>query len=461
MNNAIKHINVKDVIQVDNELLENISLLIDGQANSSIKTIFADLHSADIAEIINHLKFDDAVYTFRLLDNETAGEVVPELDENLREKIFLEFEPKKIAAIVDELEMDDATDVVSDLPDEVAEKVLEKIDTEDSEDVKELLQYDEETAGGLMNSDFIFVNENATVADAIEQIRENADEFEHIYFIYVLSEDESLIGQVLLKSLLTNSYSANIKSAVEEDLIYVTPEIDQEKVADIMDKYDLVAIPVVDENKHMLGRITIDDIVDVIHDEASEDLQKFAGLSDDEEFSYSTVRISRNRMPWLFVSLFGEMISALVLSSFQASIENLIVSSFFIPIVMAMGGSAGSQAAIVMVQGMGTGTVRIRESFRKLLKEFRVALLNGLISAVVLFALSHFIFNTEIQFSLILCISLFVIMINATMLGASVPIILKKFGADPAIATGPFVQTSNDIFGLIIYLSLLSIFFTH
>jgi len=461
MNNKNEHINVKDVIQVDRELLDNISLLIDQQANASIKTIFADLHSADIAEIINHLKFDDAVYTFKLLDNETAGEVVPELNENLREKIFLELEPKNIAAIVDELETDDAADVVSDLPDEVAEKVLDKINPEDSEDVKELLQYDEETAGGLMNSDFVFVNENAKVSDAIEEVRKNSDEFEHIYFIYVLAEDEKLIGQVLLKSLLTNPPSANIKTAVEEDLIFVTPEIDQEEVADVMDKYDLVAIPVVDENKRMLGRITIDDVVDVIQEEASEDLQKFAGLSDDEEFSYSTVQISRNRMPWLFVSLFGEMISAFVLSSFQASLEKLIVSSFFIPIVMAMGGSAGSQAAIVMVQGMGTGTIRIRESFRKLFKEFRVAMLNGIISAVVLFALSHFIFHTEIQFSLILCVSLFLIMINATMVGASVPIILKRFGADPAIATGPFVQTSNDIFGLIIYLSLLAIFFTY
>ncbi len=459
MTNEIKNINVKDVIQVDSELLDNISQLIDEQADSSIKAIFANLHSADIAEIINHLKFDDAVYTFELLDNETAGEVVPELDENLREKIFLEFEPKKIADIVDELETDDATDVVSDLPDEIAKAVLGKIDPDDSEDVKELLQYDEETAGGLMNSDFVFVNENATVADAIEEVRKNADEFEHIYFIYVLTDDEKLVGQVLLKSLLTNTATTKIRSIVEEDLIYVTPEVDQEEVAEIMDKYDLVAIPVVDKNKRMLGRITIDDIVDVIQDEASEDLQKFAGLSDDEEYSYSTVQVSRNRMPWLFVSLFGEMISAVVLSSFQASIEKLIISSFFIPIVMAMGGSAGSQAAIVMVQGMGTGKIRLRDSVGKLLKEFRVAMLNGVISAAVLFALSYFLFHTGAEFSLILCVSLFIIMINATMVGATVPIILKKLGADPAIATGPFVQTSNDIFGLLIYLSLVTLFF--
>jgi len=458
MNNKNKHINVKDVIQVDNELLDNISQLVDQQANASIKTIFANLHSADIAEIINHLKFNDAVYTFKLLDNETAGEVVPELDENLREKIFLELEPKKIAAIVDELETDDATDVVSDLPDEIAEKVLEKIDPEDSEDVKELLQYDEETAGGLMNSDFVFVNENATIADAIEEVRKNADEFEHIYFIYVLTNNEKLIGQVLLKSLLTNPPSANIKTAVEEDLIYITPEIDQEKVADIMDKYDLVAIPVVDKNKRMLGRITIDDIVDVIQDEASEDLQKFAGLSDDEEFTDSTFKVSGNRLPWLAVSLFGEMISAVVLSSYQASIEKIIVTSFFIPIVMALGGSSGNQAAIVTIQAMGSDTVRLKDGLRRLFKELRVAFLNGIVASFVLFTLVYFLFNIEVKFALILCLSLFIIMITASIIGTTVPILLKKFGADPAIATGPISQTSNDILGLLIYFSIVTLF---
>ena len=458
MNNKNKHINVKDVIQVDNELLDNISQLVDQQANASIKTISANLHSADIAEIINHLKFNDAVYTFKLLDNETAGEVVPELDENLREKIFLELEPKKIAAIVDELETDDATDVVSDLPDEIAEKVLEKIDPEDSEDVKELLQYDEETAGGLMNSDFVFVNENATIADAIEEVRKNADEFEHIYFIYVLTNNEKLIGQVLLKSLLTNPPSANIKTAVEEDLIYVTPEIDQEKVADIMDKYDLVAIPVVDKNKRMLGRITIDDIVDVIQDEASEDLQKFAGLSDDEEFTDSTFKVSGNRLPWLAVSLFGEMISAVVLSSYQASIEKIIVTSFFIPIVMALGGSSGNQAAIVTIQAMGSDTVRLKDGLRRLFKELRVAFLNGIVASFVLFTLVYFLFNIEVKFALILCLSLFIIMITASIIGTTVPILLKKFGADPAIATGPISQTSNDILGLLIYFSIVTLF---
>jgi magnesium transporter len=246
---------------------------------------------------------------------------------------------------------------------------------------------------------------------------------------------------------------------MDEDLIYVTPEIDQEEVAKVMEKYDLVAIPVVDESKVMLGRITIDDVVEVIQEEAEEDLQKMAGLTDDEEFSHSTFRVSRIRLPWLLISLVGELLSAIVLSSYQASIEKVIVASFFIPIVMAMGGSSGQQAAIVMVRSLATKEYWFSEVIKKLFKEFRVALLNGIISAVILLALTSVFFHTELQFSILLSLTLLIIMTNATMVGAMVPLLLKKMGADPVVATGPFVSTSNDIIGLLIYFILLSNFY--
>ncbi len=456
-----ENIGIKSVIQVDKELLENISYLLEVKADKSLLNIFADLHPADIAEILNHLKPEDAEAAFSILDTETASEVLTELDENLRERILKNIDKEKITDIVDELETDDATDIVSELPEQVAEHVLENIDKEDSEDVKELLKYPEDSAGGIMTSDFVFVHESATIKDAIKEVRKHADEFDQIYHIYVLNEEGQLVGLVQLKSLLIYPLHKRIKSIMEKDLIYVTPEVDQEEVASIMEKYDLVAIPVVDENRKMLGRITFDDIVDVIQEEASEDIQKMAGLTEEEELSYTTFRISRNRLPWLFVSLFGEMISAMVLSSFQASIEEIIVASFFIPIVMAMGGSAGNQAAIVMVQAMSSGgSLWVKESLTRLWKEFRVAMLNGIISAIVLLLLTHFIFNVDVDFGLILSLSLFVIMVNATMIGAIIPIVLKKLGADPVIATGPFVATSNDIIGLLIYLTLVTIFYS-
>jgi magnesium transporter len=234
--------------------------------------------------------------------------------------------------------------------------------------------------------------------------------------------------------------------------------MDQEEVARVIEKYDLVSIPVVDENMVMLGRITIDDVVDVINEEASEDLQRVAGLSEDEEFSDSSFRISRIRLPWLLIGLAGEMVSAVVLSSFQVSIEKIIIASFFIPIVMAMGGSSGTQAAIVMVRSITESEYWISDSLKRIFKEFRVALLNASACGVILLLVSHYLFHTEIMFSVVLTSALFIIMVNATMIGALVPIIMKRLGADPAIATGPFVTTTNDILGLLIYLSLVSIF---
>ncbi len=449
----------KTILQVDNELINNITNLIEGNADKSLLNIFADLHPADIAEIINHLNVENAKYAFSILDAETASEVVTELDEHLREEILKDIDAETITDIVEELHSDDATDIVSDLPEEVAEHVLENIDEEDAEEVKELLKYDEDTAGGIMTSNFVFVRENDTVNDAIAEVRKNSDEFDHIYHVYVLTDDDVLLGIIPLKALLTNPLNTPVKEIIDDDLIYVTPDVDQEEVANIIQKYDLVAIPVVDENRRMLGRITFDDIVDVIQEEASEDIQKIAGLTEEEEFSYSTFRISRNRLPWLFVSLAGELISAVVLKSFQASIEQIIVASFFIPIVMAMGGSSGSQSAIVTVQSISTGDIWLNDTLKKLFKELRVALLNSIVCTIVLLIVTQLFFQTGYRFSILLSLTLFIIMVNATMIGAIVPVILKKINIDPAIATGPFVATTNDIIGLLIYFTLLTTFY--
>lgn len=458
MSEEIENKDVRDLSKFDSEIYENISTLIENEANQNLITLLADLHPADLGEIINHLDFDDAVYLFKLLDHEVAGEVITELDENLRERLLAEIEPEHIVNIVDQLDSDDATDIVGDLPEAIQEHVLEKIDKEYSQDVKELLKYPEDTAGGLMSSDFVFVYETQVVKDAIEEVRKNAEEIDNIYYIYVLSVQNKLVGTVSLKSLLTNTLDTSLSKIMEEDLVYVTPEIDQEEVARVIEKYDLVAVPVVDENMLMLGRITIDDVVDVINEEATEDLQRIAGLSEDEEFSDSSFRISRIRLPWLLVGLAGELVSALVLSSFQASIEKIIIASFFIPIVMAMGGSSGTQAAIVMVRSITESEFWISDSLKRIFKEFRVALLNATACGAILLVVSHYLFHTEVVFSLILTASLFIIMTNATMIGALVPLIMKRLGADPAIATGPFVTTTNDILGLLIYLSLVSLF---
>ena len=353
--NEIK--NIRTILQIDNELLENITALIKNGAEKSLLNIFADLHPADIAEIINHIDLESAQYAFSILDTETAGEVITEIDENLREKILKEIDVKTITDIVDELYTDDATDIVSDLPEPVARQVLKNIDKEDSEVVKELLKYPEDSAGGIMTSNYVYVHSNATIKDAIAEVRKNAEEFDHIYHIYVLKDNDELLGIVTLKSLLINPLQKKVKSVIQEDLMFVTPEMDQEEVANIMNRYDLVAIAVVDEHRRMLGRITFDDIQDVIQEEASEDMQKIAGLTEEEETSDSIFKVSRIRLPWLMVALVMEILAALVLRGYEAYIQEIFVATFFIPVVMAMGGSTGTQAAIVMVRGISAGDI--------------------------------------------------------------------------------------------------------
>jgi len=452
-----EEIEVRNVIQVDSELLDDVADLIKEKASDSLLNLFADLHPADIAEIVNHLNFENAEYAFSILDNETASEVITELDENLRERILQHIDTVKISTIVDELETDDATDIISDLPAEVANEVLNSIDIEDSEDVKELLKYDEESAGGIMSSDFVSVKDNDTLRAAIREVRNNAENFDNIYHIYVVNDSDELVGIVSLKSLLIHPLRTSITSVMEEDLIYVTPEIDQEEVANIMQKYDLVAIPVVNENKMMLGRITFDDIVDVIQEEADEDIQKLVGLSEEQESSDSVFRISRIRLPWLIIALAVELIGVMLLSKYQFVLEQITIAAFFFPVVMAMGGSSGNQAAIVMIKGLGTGDIWLKESLKKLSKELGVALLNGIVISSILFLATVFFFS-DIYFLMVLSISLIFIIVFATMLGAAIPLILKKFKADPAVATGPFVSTMNDILGLLIYMTFITVF---
>ncbi len=452
-------ITVRDVIKIDEELLDNIGILINEQDAESLNKMVIDIHPADIAEIINHLKREDAEYLFNLLDTEIASEVVVEIDENLREKILKKIDTEKITDIVDELETDDATDILSELPEQVAEQVLENINIEDSADVKELLKYPEDTAGGIMSSDYVYVIETAFVKDAIAEVRKNAEELEHIYYIYVLSKRGTLRGVVELKSLLVHPFDKKISSVMAEDLIYVTPDIDQEEVANLIKKYDLVSIPVVDEDKKLLGRITIDDIVDVIMEEADEDLQKVAGLSEEQETSDSVFRISRIRLPWLIIALFVEMIGVFVLSKYaDVLFQKLIVAAFFIPVVMAMGGSTGTQASIVMVKGLGEDEVWFKSSIKKLMKEFFVAILNGLVLGSLLLLISLIFFRENMNEVIVVTISLLIIIIFATMIGALIPILLKKMKIDPAVATGPFVTTMNDVLGLCIYILIITIY---
>lgn len=442
----------------DPELLEDIEELVRAEARPALLNILLDLHSADIASIINELPRDEGRYLFELLPPEEASEVLLDLHENVREDFFEELSAKRLTEIVEELDSDDAVDIVAEMDEEVAEQVLEKLEPEDSAELRELLSYDEETAGGLMATEFPVVQLAGTVEDAIAAVRETAEETPDIYEVYVVDEDGVMRGVVDLKNLLLVKPHTLISDIYDPEVISVRTDVDQEDVANVMRKYDLLTLPVVDGDNHPVGIITFDDIADVIHEEAQEDIQRMSGIMEDTDTSSSIFDIFRGRLPWLMVGFAGEMLAALVLSSFEAQINMIIASAFFIPVIMAMGGNAGIQASSIVVRGLATGELALSRTFRRLGRELGAALLNGIILSSLLFGVVYFWIG-DANFGLTVALSLLVVIINATLVGATVPLILDRMDIDPALATGPFITTSNDALGLFIYLGFLTIIY--
>lgn len=440
------------------EIVENIGYLADAKDQAMIRNMIVGLHPADLAEILYHLDDDHRNYIFALLDAETASEVISEMDDVSRENILEELHEDRITEIVDEMDSDDAADLVSELPDDVAQKVLDSIDKEVSDEVKELLSHEEDTAGGIMAKELVAVHLYSTVDQAIQQIRAKADEVEDIYYLYVVDQLDKLVGIARLKDLILAQGDTKISEIMDEDVVSVTTDIDQEEVANIARRYDLVSIPVVDKIGRLIGRITFDDVADVMEEEASEDIHRMAGISDEEEFRETSIlRISRVRLPWLLVGFVGQLGCAYILHRFEASISEIIATAFFIPIIMAMGGNAGIQSSTIMVRGMATGEIGLYDIQKRLFREIGVSILNGVICGLLLFAVVS-IWLRQPRFGLLLSSVLVVVILNASFIGAFIPVVLKRLKVDPAIATGPFITTSNDVVGLIIYLGLITIF---
>ncbi len=442
----------------DAELLDDIEELVRTDARAALLNIILDLHSADIASIINELPREEGRFLFEMLPPEEASEVLLDLHENVREDFFEELTAKRLSEIVEELDSDDAVDIVAEMDEEVAEQVLEKLEPEDSAELRELLSYEEDTAGGLMATEFPVVNLSGTVEDAIDAVRHTAEDTPDIYEVYVVDEDGVMRGIVDLKNLLLVKPRTPIADIYDAEVISVRTDVDQEDVANVMRKYDLITLPVVDGENHPVGIITFDDIADVIHEEAQEDIQRMSGIMEDSDTSSSVLDIFRGRLPWLLVGFAGELLAALVLSSFEAQISLVIASAFFIPIIMAMGGNSGIQASSIVVRGLATGELALSRTFRRLSREFFAALLNGGILSILLFSVVYFWIG-DARFGLTVCLSLLVVITNATLVGATVPVLLDRMNIDPALATGPFITTTNDALGLFIYLGFLTIIY--
>lgn len=445
--------NTYEQFELTRDFIEELRQNIEFEQKDHIFEMLNDLHPADIAEIYGELNLEEAKFTFLLLEKEVAADILAELEEDDRRN-FLKSIPSNILAerFIEYMNSDDAADVIQELSVEKQERVLSHIkDEEHVEDIKELLNYSGDTAGGLMAKELFWVYGELTVRQCLVELRKQAEDVEDVYYIYVVDEEDRLIGTLSLKALLIASAHTKAKDICNTDVISVQANEKSEDVAHLMHKYDLVALPVINEKGELMGRITIDDVVDVIKDEAEKDYQMISGLTDDVESSDSVYRLTRARFPWLLIGLFGGIVGAAVIGYFEGDIAKYAGLALFLPLIAAMGGNAGVQSSSIVVQGIASGDLGIDGISKKLMKELAVAFLNGTILSILIFSYSFF-FQDSFPLTLSVSIALFVVIIFASLFGTLVPLLLNKFEIDPALATGPFITTVNDIMGLMIYL---------
>lgn len=412
------------------------------------------LHHADIAAILEELEFDDSVYIYNLLNEELQGDVIVDLDEELRDNIIRTFSAKEIAEQLEHIDSDDAADLVSELPQDKVEEIIGHIaDNETAEDIVDLLNYEPDTAGGMMQKEFIQASADWPVNRCVVELRRQAEEVEKIFTIYVVDNHNKLVGFLSLKRLLFASPTTKISDLYQsKNVISVKTSDDNEEVARIMEKYDLVSVPVVDIQNKLVGRITIDDVVDVIMDEADKDFQLASGISENIESSDSVWKISRARIPWLLIGLLGGVFGAQVISMFEGGISEVPQLAFFIPLITAMGGNVGVQSSAIVVQSLARGTDQFGSIIKKILKESLVGVVNGLLLSIIIYGIA-FVFDSA-TLGLVVSTSLFTVVIFAAIFGTLIPLLLDKYKIDPALATGPFITTLNDVLGLFIYLMI-------
>lgn len=448
---------------INKDFINHIRSLIDTGQDGEMQLLLDKLHPADIAEIFEELNLANASFVYRLLDNEVSADVLVELDEDDREKLLSSLTSKEIAEeIIENIDSDDAADMIAELPDEKQKEVISLIeDKEQAEDIKDLMTYEEGSAGSIMAKELIQVSLHWTIAKAIREMRIQAEEVENIYTIYVVDNENLLKGRLSLKKLLfsSNSTRSIIKDIYEEDELQTalvsTPA---EEIAGMMEKYDLIVLPIVDEKNELLGRITIDDAVDVIRDEAEKDYQMASGISEDVEHDDNIWELTRARIPWLLIGMAGGLAAAQIIGIFDIS-ENVELA-LFVPLIIAMGGNVGVQSAAIVVQGIANNSLKQGNTIKLLLKEFGVGLFNGIILSIILFAISQ-ILGYDYRLSLAVSVSLVIVITFAALFGTFVPITLNKYKIDPAVATGPFITTANDVFGLIIYFWIAKVVFSY
>ena len=447
--------------ELTREYIDDLKNLIDQEIATEAKAKIEGLHAADIADILDELNTEEAIYIFLLLDDDTGADVLAEIEEDDRKR-FIKVLPVEVIAkkFIDHMDSDDAADLIGGLSEEKQEEILSHIeDIETAGDIVDLLHYDEDTAGGLMGKELVIVNENWTVLTCLRELSRQAEDIDEIYYVYVVNDDGKLIGTLSLKKMILSPTSARIVNIYEPDVMSVHTDESDEEVSRIMEKYDLVALPVVDSIGRLMGRITIDDVVDVIREEAEKDYQMASGISEDIESNDSIWLQTRARLPWLIIGLVGGIFAAMVISTHESSLAGTPALAFFIPLITAMAGNVGVQSSAIIVQGIASNSLGIESTFSRLMRELGGALINGLTCSSLLFLCNYF-YSDSFALTVSVSVALFAVIIFAAITGTIIPLMLHRAKIDPALATGPFITTLNDIVGLFIYLSIGAYFYS-
>lgn len=441
------------------EYLEHIRKVIHDNDIDQARKELKELHPADIAELYQNLDLEEAEYLYKLLDEDTAADVLMELDEDDRRKLLDAMPAEQIAKQIDHLDTDDAVDLIQQLDEEDRNEILSHIDdVEQAGDIIDLLKYDEDTAGGLMGTEMIVVNENWSMPECIKQMRMQAEDMDEIYYVYVVDDDHKLRGVLPLKKLITHPSVSKIKHVMETDPVSVKVDTPIDDVTLDFEKYDLVAMPVVDSIGRLLGRITVDDVMDHVRESTERDYQLASGLSSDVDADDSIFAQTKARIPWLLIGIASGILASLILGTFEAKLEAVTALALFIPIIGGTGGNVGVQASAIVVQSLANGTLEIKEFSRQLGKEVLIGLMNATIISSVVLVYNLITLPDEFAVTISVAVSLFIVVMFATILGTVVPLTLEKLHINPALATGPFIQISNDIVGLVIYVQVATYF---
>ncbi|HET8860393.1 magnesium transporter [Marivirga sp.] len=443
-----------DQFELSKEYLEKLQTAITEQDEQFIKNTLDDTNPADISTILLEFETEESRYVLEVLENEVSAEVINDLDEDVRSKYLKEFNSAEIAAMLNELDSDDAVDIINELPLKDREEVIASLENkEKAKNILDLLRYEEDVAGGLMAKELIKANVNWSINQCIEEIRRQAENVEKIYSVYVVDNQNVLLGRVSLKKIILADDHLKVKDLYDDDVISVETYMDEVDVAEIMRKYDLDAVPVVNVQGKLMGRITIDDIVDVITELAEEERQMMAGISEDVEEDDSVWMLTRARLPWLIIGMFGGLLGAQFIGVFEEDILIVPAMAFFIPLITATGGNVGIQSSSIVLQSLASKSVFDDSFLKRIAKVLAVAILNGIVIAGIVMGM-NLILGQEIKLAIVVSIALFTVVLLASFMGTVTPLVLDKLGINPALAAGPFITTANDLLGLLVYFSV-------